>query len=144
LRKVLPVFILAAAVAAQIKTFPVNPDTMVAIHVRRGDYLAQRDVFSHREIGWALLPSYYQRALAQLPEGLRLAVFSDDVPYARSLLADLNPWLSEGNDHISDLFLMASCRYMIIANSSFSRWAEWLNRSPDKVVITPKYYVGWR
>jgi hypothetical protein len=116
----------------------------VAIHIRRGDYLTQRDVFSHPETGWALPPRYYQQAIAQLPVGLKLAVFSDDIPYAKSLFAQFDPWLAHGNDPIVDLSLMESCRYMIIANSSFSWWAAWLNRRPDKVVIAPKYHVGWR
>jgi hypothetical protein len=133
-----------AAVAALVETFPAPPDRMVAIHVRRGDYLAQRDVFSHPETGWALPTRYYKQAIEQLPPSLKLAVFSDDIHYAQSLFGQYDPWLPPGNDRLVDLFLMASCRYMIIANSSYSWWAAWLNSRSDKIVIAPKYHVGWR
>jgi hypothetical protein len=39
---------------------------------------------------------------------------------------------------------MSLCRYMVIANSSFSWWAAWLNVHPEKLVVAPKYHLGWR
>lgn len=70
------------AVRAEVErlkgTFPAIPEEMVAVHVRRTDYLLQRDPFSHPETGWALPRDYYREALNRLPKGLRLAFFSDD------------------------------------------------------------------
>ena len=37
---------------------------------------------------------------------------------------------------------MSLCRHNIIANSSFSWWAAWLNAHPDKMVAGPANWFG--
>lgn len=41
-----------------------------------------------------------------------------------------------------DLMLMAACRHHIMANSSFSWWGAWLDRSPKKTVIAPRLWFS--
>ena len=45
-------------------------------------------------------------------------------------------WNSEDEGWI-DMYLMSICKHNIIANSSFSWWAAWLNQNEKKVVIAP-------
>lgn len=122
---------------------PAPASEMVAIHVRRGDYAAVRDGVSDPRQGWQLPMSYYTAALAEVPKDAPLAVFSDDPQWAADAFAARRPWVSRNNSAGVDMMLIASCRWNIIANSSFSWWAGWLNSNPDKVVIAPRYHLGW-
>lgn len=48
----------------------------------------------------------------------------------------------EGNkatDAYIDMQLMASCKHMILANSSFSSFASLLNLNPEKIVVIPAF-----
>jgi hypothetical protein len=66
-------------------------------------------------------------------------VFSDDIPWCRAnfpknfIFVDIIDYLA--------FDLMRVCKHHIIANSTFSWWAAYLNDNPDKVVISPK---KWR
>ena len=126
-----------------VEHWPAPLDRMCGIHVRRTDYLQLQGPSSHPELGWALPMTYYERALLLLPSGLSFAVFSDDIEFARDYFHPLRPWLSQGSTVIQELALMSACKFQVIANSSFSWWAAWLNRMPDKLVIAPKFHLGW-
>lgn len=77
---------------------------------------------------------YYEEALGQFPEG-NFMVFSDDVEAARDFFGEGFAYDDSTND-VDAFNKMASCRNIIIANSSFSYWAALLG-NPQKKVVAP-------
>ena len=72
--------------------------------------------------------------------------FSDDPTWVAAHLRLDGPSTYVGHNDASrnyeDLRLMSLCRHNIIANSSFSWWAAWLNANPDKIVTAPIQWVA--
>lgn len=69
-------------------------------------------------------------------------IFTNDVIWTQQILStnlknvEIIDWNSEDDGWI-DMYLMSICKHNIIANSSFSWWAAWLNQNKEKVVIAP-------
>lgn len=115
----------------------------VAVHVRRGDYVEDPRILARFGI---CERGYYEAAMKLLQDQdvrCRFFIFSDDVDRVeREFLGIPNLTFVRGHSQEEDLHLMASCRHVIIANSTFSWWAAWLNRHPDKMVIAPRQWFG--
>lgn len=116
----------------------ISDSNAISLHVRRGDYVT---LDAHGVCSQA----YYLAALEKLAPFLKgeptIYVFSDDpqwskdnlkLPYQKKVV-DING--PEGD--YEDMRLMSQCQHNIIANSSFSWWAAWLNQSPDRLVVGP-------
>jgi hypothetical protein len=112
----------------------------VAVHVRRNDYVA---------LGTTCGLPYYRRAAAYLHErfkNLKFFVFSDDPAWVRDNFRFLSNCfiIDTSNTKKSDyydLLLMTKAKHNIIANSSFSWWAAWLNQNPWKIVCVPDRWL---
>ena len=72
------------------------------------------------------------------------AFFSDDIEWCKQTFEGDNNVFVEKQDDVLDLYLMSKITNNIIANSSFSWWAAWLNENKDKTVISPKEWFGPR
>lgn len=130
-------------IGSAIEDWPAPPAGMAAIHVRRGDYLTSRGELTGGT-GLELPASYYHDALERLPPDVPVAIFSDDPDWASLLFPDRKVWLSRGRSPAVDMLLMAQCRWVVTANSSFSWWGGWLNECPDREVFAPLHHIGWR
>ena len=114
----------------------IRNSNSVSVHIRRGDY---------EKLGICLDISYYKKALKLLNskyDNLIYFVFSDNVEYAKHLFEEIDGIFVyikklSSDSTLDDFFLMKECKHNIIANSSYSWWAAWLNENPNKIVIHP-------
>ena len=114
----------------------ISNNISVSIHIRRNDYLKLGDY--HPGCG----VEYYEKAAALFPNATYL-IFSDDIKWCRKNMLFLkNIHFVEGLTDVQSMLLMSRCHHNIIANSSFSWWAAWLNNNKEKVVIAPKSWFG--
>ena len=106
-------------------------DDMVAVSVRRGDYLHLPDVFCS-------LDDYYAEAREIFPDST-FVVFSDDPDWVEENL-DWADIVVKDNPAIVDLALLSCFKNHIIANSSFSWWGAWL--ANGDTVVAPRNWFS--
>lgn len=119
----------------------------ISLHIRRGDYLQHKNY-----IGLCGL-DYYTAAINYVKEkygpDIQFAIFSNDMPWCRENIlplieeydCTLVDW-NKGKDSYNDIRLMGYCKVNIIANSSFSWWAAYLNPNENKEVIAPAKWTN--
>ncbi|WP_203257351.1 alpha-1,2-fucosyltransferase [Hyunsoonleella ulvae] len=132
---------------------PLSPETVsllneiskvnaISIHIRRGDFL-KHDVHNTSK------EEYYERAMQFIESKVDNPIyycFSDDMDWVKTnfktnfktIYVDFNT----ASTAYQDMLLMSRCKHNIIANSSFSWWAAWLNTSEDKFVCAPKKWFN--
>ena len=110
------------------------------IHVRLGDYV---NMSYYNTFG----VEYYKDAIERVKEkkDSEFFVFSDDIEGAKKMLAPFYPELNfvayDGQDTLSDFFLMSQCKNFIMANSSYSWWAQYLGEEKN-IVTAPKRWTS--
>jgi hypothetical protein len=119
-----------------------NNNTLVpiSIHVRRTDYLS----LSHIHLN--LSSEYYSNAISHFStENSIFIIFSDDVTFIQNepLFQNLpHKVIVDNPDDEYCFWLMSACTHNIIANSSYSWWASYINSNPDKLVVAPNRWFG--
>lgn len=118
----------------------------VSLHIRRGDYLTPEN---QALFGNICTDAYYKEAMRRMREqypGCRFFLFSNDKEWAREQLSCMDVTVVDlpgASDH-AEFALMSKCKHHILANSSFSWWASYLNPNPDKTIFAPpKWLNGW-
>jgi len=112
----------------------------VAIHIRRSDYVTT-SFFQVMGL------DYYEKAIREINNRIsnpQFFIFSDDISWTKQQFAHLNNATfidhNKGDDSYKDLLVMSACRNQVIANSTFSWWAAWLNDFTNKIVIAPQQW----
>lgn len=119
----------------------LTDNSYTSIHVRRGDYLLNPNVYMD-----VCTQEYYFRAIEYIKQknpDSKFICFSDDMEWVKENINIQNVLCYEKKmfnkyEDWYDMYLMSKCQNNIIANSSFSWWAAWLNQNSDKIVIAPK------
>ncbi len=117
-------------------------ENSVSIHVRRGDYLSNKNALKYHGV---LDLDYYEKSISYLNskhQNLKYYIFSDSKEWALQNLPQSNNAtivdLNTGKNSYMDMYLMTACKHNIIANSTFSWWGAWLNKYPNKEVVCPR------
>ncbi len=117
----------------------------ISIHIRRGDYV--NDKATHAVHGLCDLAYYHNaiNAIADKEINPVFFIFTDDVVWAKeNLVIPFEHHFVSGNNlnNFEEMYLMSLCKHNIIANSSFSWWAAWLNPNQQKKIIAPKVWFA--
>jgi hypothetical protein len=120
----------------------INCSDSVSIHIRRGDYLEEKN---YKKYGNICNLNYYEKAISLIKKNLEnphFFIFSDDIEWAKNNLKLINVTFvtnNKDNESFIDMFLMTKCKANIIANSSFSYWGAYLNKENKKVIYPKKW-----
>lgn len=108
-----------------------TPIDYVAIHVRRGDYVNNPFYVDLTQT------DYYEKAIAEFPNE-KFLVFSDDIEFCKEYFIGDEYEFNDDNE-LDALNKMASCKGIIMANSSFSFWGAYLSNAK---VVAPKAWFS--
>lgn len=128
--------VLSKEIAAKI----LNTES-ISLHIRREDYVNNSSTLKKHG---TCSPEYYKLAIDYCTQRLtspHFFIFSDEPQWVKeNFKFDFPITIIDHNDatrNYDDLRLMSLCKHNILANSSFSWWAAWLNTNQSKIVIAP-------
>jgi hypothetical protein len=141
--------------AAQAYLEQIKSSNGVSVHVRLGDIKNDcHKIGAKSVIGEVRKPmlsvEYYKNAIQRAREIQRdpiFFIFSNDIAWCKANLGFITNavFIDQTQNELEDLELMRNCKLNIIANSTFSYWAAWLNINDGKRAIAPKiWYENWR
>lgn len=124
----------------------ILPDgNSVSVHIRRGDYVNNK--FSNK-VHKILDLDYYLNSINFFNiDTTVFYIFTDDINWVEKfLLSRINiNYIFASKLGLSDLeefFLMSKCKNNIIANSTYSWWAAFLNSSAENIIISPSAWFN--
>jgi hypothetical protein len=115
---------------------------VVSLHVRRGDLAHAYEVAQkgHLVHGAPVTLDYIDSAIKRFDADTCFLVFSDskrDIEWCKANIRTPNLEFSSAESELWDFCAMRLCDHHIIANSTFSWWAAWLDDKPGRRVISP-------
>jgi hypothetical protein len=104
------------------------------INFRGGDYKTINHVFLNKKF-------YYDsiQKMLQINNNMKFIVVTDDPPIAYDFFPEYKIYHF---NIMEDFLIVNKALYLIIANSTFSWWAAWLNQNA-KLIIAPKYWMRY-
>jgi hypothetical protein len=116
---------------------------VVALHVRRGDFLRPPTSTRAGRLTWSYFETGLRRVAAHsgmATSDLRVLVITDDPDGLRATLpmeapGELLPEV--GRDPLVDMCLIARADHAVLSNSSFGWWGAFLGARPGRLVVAP-------
>lgn len=126
--------------------YKIENSNSISVHIRRGDYLNENNFKIYGNI---CTLDYYDNAIKyfrKIVSNPMFYIFTNDVEWAKRTFVSKDFEIVEcnqnGEEYIYDMMLMSKCKHNIIANSSFSWWAAWLNEHNEKVIAAPEKWFN--
>lgn len=126
----------------------INNECSVSIHVRRGDYLTSENQALY---GGICTDAYYAEGIRQMRERYpqcRFYLFCNDKEWESGGIWEADDIekvvlpKNQKNTDYAEFVLMSRCKHHILANSSFSWWASYLNPDSEKKVLAPGQWLN--
>ncbi|MDR1911869.1 MAG: alpha-1,2-fucosyltransferase [Helicobacteraceae bacterium] len=135
----------------------VKQENSVSVHIRLSDLKSDSHKLSKKvsdagKRAPTIGVEYYKKAVRSALEKIEsptFFIFSNDQAWSKANL-DFIPsnnavFVDQTQNELEDFELMRNCKHNIVANSTFSYWAAWLNNNENKRVIAPQtWYENWR
>ena len=145
----------------------------VSVHIRRGDYLLPENRTLFGNICTAAYYRNAMDEMKQQYPDCRFYLFTNDKEWIKERIDEcirtgaaakdpqtggVKPAYADSycdtenievvdlgeEDDYAEFVLMSKCKHNILANSSFSWWASYLNKNPNKTVLAPgRWLNGW-
>ncbi len=117
----------------------------ISLHIRRGDYVTK-----YNNLYYQISLDYYTNSINFIKsklanDSIKIYVFSDDIDWCKQNIKinDSHYFVPNNQkEDFEDLILMSNCSHNIIANSTYSWWAAWLNSNQKKIVVCPKRWFN--
>lgn len=133
-----------------LRTKNVSPDhdSLVFVHIRRGDFLEWPD----RSAPGVLNSAWYNKAMDWMAENTDnplYLVITDDYQYAIDFWGNRSDVIISDNNQYVDLALMSLCHNGILSASTFAWWGAYFSRlskleNNHPLYLAPKYWAGHR
>ena len=132
------------SIEAKRYLYLIQNSKSVSIHIRRGDYI--QNVHTNNVHGICAI-EYYEQAVSYITKRVDspyFYIFSDDIAWCKENFNFIENklYIDETKSAFDDLELMKNCQHNIIANSTFSWWAAWLNENNNCIIICPKNWFA--
>lgn len=117
----------------------IKVSNSVGIHIRRGDYVTDKKTNLYHNV---LTIDYYFKSIQIIRKQIKdpkFFFFSDDIEWVKENFKNDHFNFISSND-IDEFLLLANCKNLIIANSTYSLWAAYLVKYKNKIIIAPKYW----
>lgn len=122
----------------------IQESQSVCVHLRRGDYVKPGSAYVDLSS-----TDYYQRAMDYartiLPNA-QFFFFSDNLSYVKNIFCGNDVHYVDcntGNNGYLDIKLMSLAKVNIMANSTFSYWAAYMNHEQKTIIYPKAWFNDW-